>query len=247
MTRWALAGGVLALVGCGSSTEPTSAWEDQSLQPASVELEEEDLMANAPQLDILGTLRVDGAGRDLDLSMAPAAGGLPIHILVHTSTNPDLFNFNQDEVMASLREENQALTLAIRRPDGELLYLLEPVLPSSLAEEILGSGIAAAASDLGPVNDPSWKVRLTSAFLRTDTGDVELFPGEPQEVAIDGLAYRAILISGYTMSEASPSCVDLVRERLSIELVQVEAGSVDPAPLTRAEGVSLTDAICPTG
>lgn len=228
------------LAACGGDVEPTSEWEPNALRPPEIEPEEE---LETARLDANGTLNVDGVGESQDLRFDTSTG--PVHVTVDTPTAPDLTAWNDTEVLLSLRQGPSTLGMSITQ-DGELLYLLEPDGPGAASDELLGPYLVATDTDLGRVTSSAWQGRLWSAVIRTDAGDVDLFPGQPVEVAIGGNTFRAILIASYDMESVTAGCT-MVSSRLAYELLRVEPGSVDTTPLTRDETDDLGGAVCVPG
>lgn len=239
--RWSRRGAMVAavaMVACsGDGNEETSAWEPNQLAIPEVSLEED---LENPRLDLAGQLHVDGVGEQQDLRIDTTTG--PVHVEVDSVTSPDFTSWNEDEVLVSIRQDAAGLSMSIQE-DQDLLYLLEPAGPGSLSDEILGPNLVAREADLGPVTSGNWSGRLSSVVIRTDTGDVELFPGQPAEVTIHEGTFRAVLLSSYDMDTVTPGCA-MLPSRLAYELLRVEPGTVDTTKLTRDAALDLAGAVC---
>jgi hypothetical protein len=218
------------VVGCGGSS--TSEYEPSQLERARVSVDEE--LESDQRYDWVGTTKVEGADGVWEIRVS----GVVMDVSTPTDADLAMLDGLVDAHVAVAPEPlSNELSLLVTDAEGALQYLLEPVEPGALTESHFGLGLVAPANDLGPASAGGWDLSLTSAWLLTDAGDVELLPGAPQEVAIDGLSYRAVLLSGFTSEfalDASVQCSGAA-ERLAFELTRVEPGTADLTPLLRNE------------
>ncbi|MCB9699373.1 MAG: hypothetical protein H6738_21505 [Alphaproteobacteria bacterium] len=229
---------ILCVLGaCGGDVEPRSEWEPNALRPPEIEPEEE---LTGARLDASGPLKTEEASEKQELRIDTSTG--LVSLTIDTPTAPDLTAWDDADVLVSLREGPTAIGMSITQ-DGDLLYLLEPDGPGTVSDELLGPNLLATDTDLGTVASSAWQGSLWSALIRTDTGDVELFPGQPAEVIIRGDTFRAILIASYDMESVTAGC-SMDQTRMAYELLRVEPGSVDTTRLVRAETDDLGGAVC---
>jgi hypothetical protein len=225
-------------VACNGSA--VSEYAGANLERAVVSPDEE--LERDQRYDWVGEVAVNGSGADWTL----AVDG--VNVAVHSPAHSDLSGLDGLELVVSVAPEavSNELSLAVTTMEGDLHYLLEPVTPGAMTEETFGLGLVAPASALGEVSEGGWDLSLTSAWFRTDTGDVELLPGEPQEVSVYGVTYRATLIAAFTADLVTSQVVSCsgASERLAFELVRVEPGTADLGALRRAEGVDLPTSTC---
>jgi hypothetical protein len=232
---------VWGIAACDKAPE-TSAYEPANLERATVTLDGIEEIEGIRR-DWIGNLQVDGDGQRFTLAVTTESAGTQ-EVEVHSSAHSDLAALDGIEgVQLSVAPEplSQELSLSLTDSAGELLYLVEPVEAGLLTTEKFGLGLIAEGSDLGVASVEAHDLSLTSALFRTDAGDVELMPGEPQEVAIDGAAYRVVLITSFDSDyrlEGAANCTG-ADSRLAFELLRIEAGTADLTAIVRPEGVEL--------
>lgn len=233
--------GLLAAAACKKEVEG-SIYESSNLERAVVSFDDE---IEGQRRDLAGPLSVTGGGRDWTVRVNAQA------IEVHSPSASDLSTLaGLPDVRASLVREpiSEELSLQILDAEGNLRYLVEPVEPGDLTFENFGGGFLAEASDLGSRTQGNFQITFVSAWMRTDTGDVELLPGEPQEVTIDGARWRAALLAGFRgeLQSKGPVLCDGADSRLAFELLRLDA-EADPPDLTPRErdvGVELPIGSC---
>jgi hypothetical protein len=231
--------GAVAAAAC-DKTEPDSAYESANLELAEVVSSEQ---FEEARIDLTGDISAEGADRDWTVSVGPRS------FTLHSSGASDLSVIGAlPGGRASLARDSftEELSVELLDAEGNLHYLLEAVEPGPLTFENFGSGFVAAASDLGVAQQGNFEVTFVSAWMRTDTGDVELLPGEPQEVTIDGASWRAVLLAGFTTELKIDGAVlcDGADSRLAFELLRLDAPGADLAALTREEGRDLPVGSC---
>jgi hypothetical protein len=236
---WWAAVGAAAAIGCGK-TEPDSAYESANLEQAEIVFGED---FEEERYDLTGTISAEGSGRDWTISVGPKS------LTLHSSGASDLAVIGSlPEGRASLARDafTEELSLELLDAEGNLHYLLEAVEPGALTFENFGSGFVAQANDLGVAHEGNFEVTFTSAWMRTDTGDVELLPGEPQEVTIDGAPWRAVLLAAFSTELKLDGAVlcDGADSRLAFELLRLDAPGADLTALTREEGSALPVGSC---
>lgn len=233
----------LALAACSGGIE-VSPYEASTLEAAVVQVGPEVDFEAGNRRDFVGTLQIEGADRDWLVTVETSTGGRDIDL--HTPSAADLSVLDgAADVRVTVERDpaSEELSLAITDGSGGVLYIVEPAEPTALTRDMMGSGQIGRGDDLGQVQEGAWSLTLTSGLLRTDTGDVELLPGEPQAVTIDGATYRAVLLASFEaeMEGESPNCSG-ARERLAYELLRTD----DPAlaKLVRPEGEALPTSTC---
>jgi hypothetical protein len=218
------------VIGCGGGS--ASEYEAAQLEKATVHVDDE--LERNLRYDWSGDARVEGAGGDWEIRIS----GVTIDVASPANSDLSAIDGIEDAHVAVAPEPlSNELSLYVTDADGALMYLVEPVEAGVLTEDLFGPGRIAPANDLGDASAGGWNLSLTSAWLLTDHGDVELLPGEPQEVTLDGLAFRAVLIAGFTSEfalDGAPQCSG-ASERLAFELARVEAGKADQTPILRGE------------
>ena len=146
---------VLCVLGAcsGDGVDTRSEWEPNALRPPEVEPEEE---LTAARLDAAGPLKTEDASEKQDQRIDTSTG--LVTVTVDSPTAPDFTQWEDAEVLVSLREGPAAIGMSITQ-DGELLYLLEPDGPSLVSSEILGPNLVATDADLGSVSSSAWSRR----------------------------------------------------------------------------------------
>lgn len=231
---------IAAAAGCGKK-ETGSIYESANLEQATVTFNQE---LDSERRDLLGDITVTGAEKDWTVRVEAQ----PIEI--YSPTGADLSAIDGlVDAQASIAVEpiSEELSVKIIDADGNLHYLLEPVEPGPLTTEQFGLGLIAEATDLGVLPSGNYEVTLVSAWLRTDAGDVELLPGEPQQVNIEGAPFRAVLLSGFTTELKTQSAVlcDGADSRLAFELQRIPDGATpDLTPLVRDPASELPVGSC---
>jgi hypothetical protein len=231
------------LVGCHGGQGEVD-YEANTLELSSVRTDEE--LPEDVRSDWQGDVTVDGSGGNWNLDVRTASRTIKLD--VHSAGHADLSVANGTGMAVSVQPEtlSDELSLSIRDANGDPVYLLEPVEPGPLTQELFGLGLIARDEDLLTDNLNGWDLTFTSAVLRTDDGDLTLFPGEPHEVAIDGHTYRAILLESFTadLTEQGNLTCTGASERLAFELVRVEPGTADTTPLVRDATLDIPTSTC---
>jgi hypothetical protein len=224
-----------AVAGC--NTEEVSKYEASTLEKATVTVDQE--LEHDVRYEWAGAIRTSGSGAGWEIRVSN------VHIDVHSSGHAPLDGIDgiSGRVAVAPDHESNELSVAVTDDGGGLWYLLEPVSPGELTTEQFGLGLVAPANELGLVDADGWELTLRSAWLRTDSGDVELLPGAPQEVSLEGVTFRAILLDGFDADLQLEGAVCTgASSRLAFELTRVEPGTADLTPLQRDEA-----SVVPTG
>lgn len=227
-----VAAGFAAAAGC-KDKEIGSEYEAANLEPAAIST---DLELENNRRDLTGDLTSEGASKSWTLRVDAQ------QVDIYTPTGADLSVLDGlagARVSLALDPITEERSLRVTDTAGALYYLVEPVEAGALTEEQFGLGLVAPANELGKLQQGAYEVTLLSAWLRTDTGDVELLPGEPQAVTIEGTSFRAVLLSAFTTELTRDDAVICTGadSRLSIELARLADGaSADLTPLVRSEG-----------
>jgi hypothetical protein len=89
-------------------------------------------------------------------------------------------------------------------------------------------------------------MRIYSAFVQTDSGEIEAFPGEPQEILLGGLSFRFTLTAAWHREldpGVSLNC-DIRADVLAYEVVRVEPDTADLTPLLRDPFATIEQGTC---
>lgn len=237
---------IVGSTGCNGGPE-TSAYEPANLERAAVAIVDQDGEFEGVRRDWVGRIAVDGSGQDFTVTVSTTSGN--DDITVHSPAHSDLSGLDGlEDVEVSVAPEpiSDELSLSIVDSAGALVYLIEPVEGGILTVDQFGQGLIASGADLGTVSVETFDVEFASAQFRTDTGDVELMPGEPQEVVLDGVSYRVVLLASYTSvnTASEDSRCTGAEARIAFELLRIEAGTADLTPIVRAEGSELPLSEC---
>lgn len=234
MRNWVVL--ALVAVGCGEEFAP-SEYDAAQLARATVTLDDDDTTITLRR-DWAGLLDVDGDSGNFEINvndgLARVAG---FTVYVPSETDLNEFQGRQAQVTVAPDPGSNELSISFRDADtGDLLYLLEPVAPGLLSDEAFGVGLMAPATDLGSVVESGRTVQMYSYYFRTDAGDVELYPGVPQEVLLGGDSFRVILLAGFTsqLLAGSGQCVG-PDDRSAIEILRVDPGTAALDPILRPE------------
>jgi len=234
--------GVLAL-GChgGSSGDEFAA---STLEKSTVLVDQE--LPNDVRVDWPADITVGGSEPNWTLQLDATAANVTIE--VHSAAHSDLSGLGLDGATVSVQPEpfSNELSLLVTDANGDLQYLVEPVKPGPLTQEVFGLGLLAPYDDLGSVAVDGWNLGLTGAVIRTDGGDQDLLPGQPIEATIGGDTYRVVLGESFAAQRIDPAneqCTG-ASDRLAFEMVRVDPGTADLSPLTRSEQLDIPTATC---
>ncbi|MEZ4234902.1 MAG: hypothetical protein R3F59_01800 [Myxococcota bacterium] len=237
---------LLAALALACTQTEISAFEPATLEAATVLVGPEVDFDAGNRRDFVGDLTVeDDGGGDWHLTLRGSGGTHELD--VHSPARSDLSGLDglTDARLSVQRDPaSREVSLAVVDADDVVRYLVEPAEPGVLTNDLFGAGLVARGEELGPAQDAAWDLTLSAGVLRTDDGDVELLPGEPQQVALDGLPYRAVLLASFEADlrvESDVSCTG-ARERLACELLQADGG--DLTPLVRADNQPLPTSTC---
>jgi hypothetical protein len=229
-----------ALVACTPDELP-SEYADSTLDQATVVPLEP---LEGTRRDSAGTMAGDGEGPDLDLQ----AGSSLTKVAVHAPAAPDLSAWIGSTVRMSIVEVAAAgdASLLILDESDAVVYLLETVEPDTLTAEAFGGNFISLGDDLGPTPAHRGTMRIYGAFVSTDAGEVELFPGEPQEILVGGASYRATLTAAWHREldkDAVLNCT-IRADVLAYEVVRVDPGTADLTPLLRDPLLPIEQGTC---
>lgn len=238
-TPW-LSAALLPAIGCGPSLE-YSPYANNTLPPPSVQIDEE---MSSNRRDFTGQISVDDSASGFDLSLTTNVGR--VEITARSSANSDVSILDAVEGRISVAEDavSDELSLLVVDDDGPLL-LLETTTPTVLSSDAFGVNFVTTANDLGSVPVGATELFLTSAYVGTDDGEVEAFPGEPLEILVGGLSYRFVLIASWTRyqdEEIGLQCS--IDEILAYEVARVEPGTASTAPLERPSTQEIDNNAC---
>lgn len=231
----------LFALGCGPVAEPPASAELESQLPLA-KFDFRQLVVDPAaysRVDWAGALDVDQLGAGFTLSLVDVARAGFVRLDAYTPTGVDFGVWAGQPVLMSVAADplTGEVSFAIARSlaPADLLYLYEPVRAARLSEDLFGPGLVAPANPIGTDALVGWAVHTRSAWMRTDQGDVELFPGEPQEVLLAQTPFRATLLASYAVEPqfVGPTGCTEPLERIAFELARVEAGGADLEPILR--------------
>jgi len=228
--RTAVSFGLLTtLVACGDD-DPLSQFADSTLEQATV-LPEEPLEGD--RRDSAGTLSGDVEGSDMDITVGSSTSA----VSVHAPGFPDLSAWLGATTRMSVVKVAAAgdASLLVRDESDAVVYLLETIGPDVLTDEAFGGNFISLGNDTGVTAAYQSQLRIFSAFVTTDNGQVEVFPGEPQEIVVGGASYRIVVTAAWHREldpSASFNCT-IRADVLAYEVMSVAPGTADLTPLLR--------------
>ena len=166
------------------------------------------------------TLTVAGDGADFTLALGTESWD------VHSPAQTSLVDWSGLDVTLSVAagEEWPDQTEMLLTDDDGPAWLAEPGTTQSYASTAFGDGFATYGSSLGQVREGDYIVDYQTVIFATDDGDVEASPGTPVTLTIDGVSYKATVITAYTTEQAPGTpeydCMGMP-DMLSYELVRV--------------------------
>jgi hypothetical protein len=227
MRTHVLSGVLASLIAC-SEEDPPSQYADSTLEQATVQPDEP---LEGPRRDAGGTFHGDLEGGDLTLTVGSSTAA------VHAPGFPDLTAFDGITGFMSIVEVSPAgeASLLVRDEYDGVIYLIETIEPDVLTAEAFGGNFISLGNDLGVTSAHQGEMRIYSAMVLTDNGEVEVFPGEPQEILVGGVSYRVVVTAAWHREldpSASFNCA--IREDvLAYEVQRVEPDTADTTPLVR--------------
>jgi hypothetical protein len=216
-----------SLIAC-SEEDPPSQYAESTLEQATVVPDEP---LEGPRRDSGGSLTGDPEGADMRLTVGSSTAE------VHAPSFPDLTPFDGTGAFMSIVEvaPSGEASLLLRDDYDNVVYLLETIEPDVLTAEAFGGNFISLGNDLGVTPAYQSELRIYSAFVQTDNGEIELFPGEPQEILVGGASYRVAVTAAWHREldpTASFNCA--IREDvLAYDVLRVEPGTADTTPLVR--------------
>lgn len=230
---------VATLIACTKNELPSD-YADSTLEQATVEPEDP---LEGSRRDSAGTLGGDPEGLDMELRVGSST------VFVHAPGAPDLSPWlGVSDMRMSVVEvaADGDATLLVRDATDAVVYLLETVEPDVLTSEAFGGNFIELGDDLGPTEAYLSTMRIYSAFVATDNGEIELFPGEPQEIVVGGASYRIVLTAAWHRELDSGSSLQctLRADVLAYEVLRVEPGAANLAPLLRDPLAPIEQGTC---
>jgi hypothetical protein len=229
-------------LGCEETVIP-SEYGDCTLEQATVVPDDP---LEGSRRDGSGALSGSLEGTDLEFRVGTSAGLQVVD--VHAPGRPDLSAYAGTDVLMSILEVAPPAdaSLVIKDDSGEVIYLIETVLPSDLTTETFGSNFVDRGNDLGETAAYRSTMQLFSAMVATDNGQVEAFPGQPIEIVVGGLSYRFMLTASWDREldrDAVYNCT--IRSTvLAYDVSRVEPGTANLTPLDRDEAFSIEQGTC---
>lgn len=149
-----------------------------------------------------------------------------------------------DGASASVRMEwddwTGLVALGIRDAEG-VGFAVEPGAGDMIVDELFGRTIARYGAELGVERDGDYDLHHAAVIFSTDDGDIEVKPGVPTILVLDGLDYRAVVTTAYT-TELAPGAEAMDcggrMDMLAYELVRMPTPEEEEA-LIRPDNVSM--------
>ncbi len=151
----------------------------------------------------------EGMGPDLDIS-AEGEGSWTVgdnqsSVVVTTPTGADLGRLDGSAAVLDVgaNDSNGDLwwvAVDSRGIDGgdSVTYLYDAIGGGTLAEDYFGAGFARHGEPVGVATVDGMVAEVRPAIFATDEGDVELLPGEPGRVVMQGDVYRVVVLQSWT-------------------------------------------------
>jgi hypothetical protein len=216
----------LGLTACG---EPA----DQQLESVQLEIDSNDGLDPWTEVELSGQVTVDGAGRDLVLTIDGAEEQTEIG--VHTPGLSDLTTLAGFDVDVTVLGDTMIVT-----DDDGVLYAADAGGSRWLLGDHFGQDFVDHGATIRQVLDGTELYTYTTVVFQTDEGEVEFEPGDTGSIKMDGHDYRVAVIAAYTVDETAPIAVMCggTPPVLSYEMLRV-AESVEPNIVERPEGLEM--------
>ena len=191
----------LSLLLLATACDPQPAIQRSAPGEAPDQLESIQVMPSGEDLggDDLGSgsLAISGEGRDLELRLEGDGGSFEIGL--HSPALSDLSAFAGLELSAIAPESwsgDERSGLVLEDADGPV-YIADGGQLGRLLTDRFGEGFATYGEVLGEETEGDWILSYTTGVFQTDDGLVELLPGEPVTIRVDGDSWRLVLIAAY--------------------------------------------------
>lgn len=236
---------LLLTLACDSSSSSDELGPDDQLE--SVAVAHDYAPGLYTDVELAGALAVSGSDKDWVLELSSPDLDEPVHLTVHSPGGADLAPLAGASVLALLPGDwfAEHYSLLLTDEDGPL-YVLDMGLHADQTNAFFGDGFVSHGTIHGEDKDNTWKTSYTSVAFDTDSGVVELLPGEVRTITVDGQPYRAAAISAWTRvareGASLPGC-PVAEELLSYELIRI-AAEVEPELIVRPDGLDPASAGC---
>ncbi len=161
-----------------------------------------------PRVELSDPL-VGGVGPDLDIA-ADGEGNWTVSddsasVVVTTPTGADLGRLDGSAAVLDVgaNDANGDLwwvAIDSRGIDGgdSVTYLYDALGGGTLAEDYFGAGFVRQGDAVGVATIDGMEAEVRPAIFATDEGEVELMPGEPGRVVMQGDVYRVVVLQSWT-------------------------------------------------
>ncbi len=218
-------------VGCDKDPDPSPEPEPEVTGTIPEQLESFQItLENEPGAPVskFGTLGITGADRQFEIAVDDPDLGMAFQ--VHSPGATPLTQLDGVDATVSLSEMGMGGRSIVISDDDGPLYVGSLGDGPGLAQvrEIFGEGFVTWGEEVGSQTDGTFVWTYAPAVFATDTGDVELQPGEVDSIVVDGVEWRVVVSASYQVgtnpdAEELPACSP--ESMLGFELLRV----VEPA------------------
>ena len=237
MRNWTLLVSFAGLVACKNPEElvPSDVAPDQ-LEGVGVSY----ASSGDPEqpITLSGVVAVSGSSRDFTLAIGGDSVG------VHTPGLSDLSALNGatlDAVVSGMGWQGERNVL-LSDADGPV-YFADPGTGGYQADATFGEGFVAFGTVVAQTSDDVGDWTWTTAKFQTDDGPVEVTPGIPAELVIDGATWRVVVAAAYQSDPYEEMDCGAVEDLLAYEMLRV-AEAPDVTPLTRPAEFTMANLSC---
>lgn len=193
-----------------------------------------------------GPATVSGADRDWSLSVDLGDGSLA-QIDVHSPGASDLAVLDGKELAVELGSAWGEPSRNVSIDDESGPAFLVQITEGGPISDLFGDTFVAYGELLGSSSLEDeygvYAVDSYSARLQTDAGEVEVMPGQPVAVVLDGQTWRVVVHAAFEVTDypdTMPGCGGGLSSTLSLEMLRVDTevdrGALEPSADRRLSG-----------
>ncbi len=223
---------ILALIACSNAPEQLEAIQVDA--PIDEALDE--------QVPWEGLASIEGADKDWTLDLDGET------FTTHSPTAMDLSTWDGQELTVSVT------TTWSGHPDGLALYDSADLAYASVGSDDnddvidrFGADFASWGEELGRTRGDSATYTYRAVQFQTDTGSIELAPGEVAEIVVDGVTWQVAPVASYDHEyhrwAMVPACGG-GGPMLSYEIMRVDAPTGEDRFIGRADGMAMAKRSC---
>lgn len=207
------------VVGCDGGTDPEPEPEKTGTIPEQLEALEVTFASSQP-IQVTGELSVTGSDREFHLSVGAE------ELDLHSPGASPLANLNGLQGTVEVTEQGMGGQSIIISDETGVAYVgaLGDGMSLNAVAEHFGSDFVRWGEQTGSETDGTFVWNYKPAIFATDTGDVELTPGEVETITVEGVDYRVVVSAAYTVG-TNPDATELPgcgpEDMLGFELIRV--------------------------